>query len=100
MEEKLNTNQENNAESAAVESDKNLTPNKGFIPRGPDRRRNMERRDDPREEGGLSLGAWIKALFRPRVGVDRRKGSDRRRDKDQPSASAELTPEELKNLLD
>lgn len=86
---------ENRAEEQAQ---KQHNKDQRYVRRGPDRRKNPERRYDPREIGGLSLKARIKALFKPRVGVDRRKG-DRRRDRDE-ALSAELTPEELKQLLD
>ncbi len=99
LEENLNTKQKN-MDEVDVEVKETATSKSAYVSRGPDRRRNSERRDDPREAGGMSLTAWLKSLLKPRVGVDRRKGLDRRRDKDQPSPSAELTPEELKNLLD
>ncbi len=74
-----------------------------MVPRGPDRRQRNERRTDPREQSGhKSVWAWIRSIFKPRVGVDRRKGSDRRqpRQPSESSPSATLTKEELDQLLD
>lgn len=72
--------------------------------RGPDRRRKDERRTDPREQATpRSVWLWFKALFKPRAGVDRRK-AERRQETVAGSIktqhSSELTPEELKQLLD
>lgn len=72
--------------------------------RGPDRRRKNERRTDPREQAApKSVWLWFKSLFKPRAGVDRRK-AERRQETIASSTkaqhSSELTPEELKQLLD
>lgn len=46
-----------------------------------DRRVGDERRCDRRvsSNGSRSLKAWVKSLTRPRIGIDRRKQSDRRK---------------------
>ena len=71
--------------------------------RGADRRRANERRNDPRQDSvKKSLAAWIRSILKPRVGLDRRKGTDRRQVTHRPSASSlsvELSPDELRQLL-
>lgn len=75
---------------------------KGIQVRGPDRRRNNERRSDPREEKGAK-SFWLRliSIFKPRSGVDRRK-NDRRQTiaaSSKAEYSAELTAEEISHLL-
>lgn len=69
-----------------------------------DRRVSNERRTDPRGEVGgakRSLRRWIRSVTKPRVGVDRRKGGDRRSHQTQTDTNLTslLTPEELADLL-
>ena len=69
-----------------------------------DRRVSNERRTDPRSGGGetkRSLKRWLRSITKPRVGVDRRKGGDRRSYQTQNDANLTslLTPEELADLL-
>jgi len=75
-----------------------------MVVRGPDRRKKNERRIDPREASGKkSFFGWLRSIFKPRVGVDRRKGDERRKTgavRLDHEISAELTPEEIKKLLD
>ena len=71
---------------------------------GGDRRINSERRFDPRggaEGSKRSLKAWIRSLTNPRIGIDRRKGSDRRRARSGKTINIKslLTREELSDLL-
>lgn len=67
-----------------------------------DRRVNDERRCDRRvsSDGSRSLKAWVRSLTKPRMGVDRRKQGDRRRQvepvKDLRSL---LTADEIRDLL-
>lgn len=79
------------------------TEMQNYVRRGPDRRRNPERRDDPREQDKRSFKLWFKSIFKPRVGVDRRKGQDRRRSRSEfleSRHSSLLTQEELNQLLE
>ncbi len=68
-----------------------------------DRRSNHERRHDPRTEGMVTprgLFAWLRALTRRRLGVDRRKNPDQRRGNRRNAALRSLlTREELADLL-
>lgn len=75
-----------------------------MVNRAPDRRVSSERRDDVRDSTWAlrSIRAWITALIKPRLGVDRRKGRDRRANKLQSgymNPSSVLTPEEVNQLL-
>ncbi len=72
---------------------------------GRDRRRHSERRQDHRLASGgrrLPLFCRLRSLTRPRLGVDRRKGGDRRQApvdrRRQPSSI--LSPEEIAALLE
>lgn len=71
--------------------------------RGADRRKADERRSDPRIQGKLQrVSFWLRSLVKPRTGIDRRK-SERRETvaaSIKSEHSSELTPEELKQLLD
>ena len=75
-----------------------------MIVRGSDRRKKNERRTDPREAlAKKSFFGWLRSIFKPRVGVDRRKGDERRQTgavRLDSNLSAELTQEEIKRLLD
>ncbi|MBE0583217.1 MAG: hypothetical protein IH612_05575 [Desulfofustis sp.] len=70
----------------------------------PDRRVCGERRSDPRGDGigrKRSIMAWVRTLTNPRIGVDRRKGIDRRRSEPERTIRIKslLTQEELSELL-
>jgi len=76
-----------------------------MVNRGPDRRMTDERREDVRESAWRvrSIKLWVKSIFKPRIGLDRRKGDDRRnrpRNIDSRNSQSILTQEELKQLLD
>ncbi len=68
-----------------------------------DRRSSLERRYDRRNDDDhrQSIKTWVKNIFNPRLGVDRRKGVDQR--STTPSQSTEirslLTPDEISDLL-
>lgn len=69
-----------------------------------DRRIQGERRTDPRGGGSgrkRSVMAWVRMLTNPRIGVDRRKGVDRRRSDRERTIRIKslLTQEELSVLL-
>lgn len=69
-----------------------------------DRRVYYERRFDFREAhppSRRSVGAWVRSLTNARLGVDRRKGEERRSECDRRSQKLRslLTPEELADLL-
>ena len=69
-----------------------------------DRRVQGERRSDPRGGGSgrkRSVIAWVRTLTNPRIGVDRRKGVDRRRNEPERTIRIKtlLTQEELSELL-
>ncbi|WEJ62463.1 hypothetical protein [Thiomicrorhabdus lithotrophica] len=51
-----------------------------MVNRAPERRVESERRDDVRDSAWAlrSIRSWITSLIKPRLGVDRRKGRDRR----------------------
>jgi len=75
-----------------------------MVNRAPERRVASERRDDVRDSTWAlrSFRAWITALVKPRLGVDRRKGRDRRANRLESgyvNPSSVLTPEELNKLL-
>ncbi|GAB6069290.1 hypothetical protein JCM30760_03870 [Thiomicrorhabdus hydrogeniphila] len=75
-----------------------------MVNRGPDRRTANERREDVRESVWRvrSIKHWIKSIFKPRIGLDRRKGDDRRhrpRNADFYNPQSILTQEELNQLL-
>jgi len=59
--------------------DQRRDPSK-MVNRGPDRRMTDERREDVRESVFRlrSVKLWVKSIFKPRIGLDRRKGDDRR----------------------
>ncbi len=68
------------------------------------RRVAMERRRDTRGEAlehKRTLRSWVRSLTRSRLGVDRRKGRDRRTitDRRNPLSQSRLTKEELADLL-
>ncbi len=70
--------------------------------RSRDRRSLRERRLDHRQGHGRkrSLVAWIRSVFRARLGVDRRKKSEQRgRDRRYFSPRSLLTKDELRDLL-
>lgn len=71
---------------------------------GGGRRCHRERRSDrrvPGQGGRKTLWTWLRSLFRPRLGVDRRKNIDRRSnvDRRKQGVSVRLTAEELRDLL-
>ena len=75
-----------------------------MVNRAPERRVANERRDDVRDSAWAlrSFRAWITALVKPRLGVDRRKGRDRRVNRLESgyvNPSSVLTSEELNQLL-
>lgn len=75
-----------------------------MVRRGPDRRVSDERRNDNRESNmsRRSVRSWIKSLLKPRLGVDRRKGVDRRQARqrlEQLDPKSLVTADELKHLL-
>ena len=70
----------------------------------PERRAPNERRFDRRYSAlapKRSLKSWVRSLSKARLGVDRRKGSERRFSDDRRSQVLQslLTPEELADLL-
>jgi len=69
-----------------------------MVNRAPDRRVASERRDDVRDSAWAlrSFRAWITALVKPRLGVDRRAN---RFESGYVNPSSVLTPEELNQLL-
>ncbi|NNK96825.1 MAG: hypothetical protein HKP41_20935 [Desulfobacterales bacterium] len=87
-----------------IESDTDY-PKKGRCRRvRGDRRVSIERRTDPRSQASgakRSLKRWIRSVTKPRIGVDRRKGGDRRsfRTQNDANLTSLLTPEELADLL-
>ena len=69
-----------------------------------DRRSRLERREDRRiaaSRRGRSLKNWFRSLTKTRLGVDRRKGGDRRtiKDRRRQDLAYVLTPEEISLLL-
>lgn len=75
-----------------------------MVNRGPDRRVADERREEIRDSVWRlrKIRLWIKSIFKPRLGVDRRKGNDRRFDfiqKDFQNPQSILTDVELRLLL-
>lgn len=75
-----------------------------MVNRGPDRRVADERREEIRDSAWKlrKFRLWLKSIIKPRLGVDRRKGGDRRRnftEKDFQNPQSILTEEELRLLL-
>jgi len=75
-----------------------------MVNRAPERRVESERRDDVRDSAWAlrSIRSWITSLIKPRLGVDRRKGQDRRANRlesGRVNSSSVITPEELNQLL-
>ena len=74
-----------------------------MVNRGADRRETTERRAEIRTSGWQLrfLALWFKSIFKPRLGVDRRKGERRasRIKAEHRSAHSVLTAEELHHLL-
>ena len=78
--------------------------NSEMVNRAPERRVESERRDDVRDSAWAlrSIRSWITSLIKPRLGVDRRKGQDRRANRlesGRVNSSSVITPEELNQLL-
>ncbi|MBN2866736.1 MAG: hypothetical protein JXK16_12075 [Thiotrichales bacterium] len=74
-----------------------------MVNRGGERRGSDERRTDNRSSGWQvrSIKVWFKSIFKPRLGLDRRK-SDRRAslgNGEYRSPRSLLTPEEIHHLL-
>ncbi len=80
-----------------------MVPGVFFERRVSDRRVCDERRCDRRvsSNGSRSLKAWVKSLTRPRIGVDRRKQGDRRKQQIRPARDLRslLTADEINELL-
>lgn len=91
--EQMNIAQEETSEELGIQ----------YRARSNDRRVKKERRRDTRTMTDQKYGfkAWVKSLTSPRLGVDRRKGSDQRRLFSPASHSMKslLTQEEIADLL-
>lgn len=91
------TDKKDDTENVFVERRKGGDRRKG------DRRVSAERRQDSRNGDGSqkkNIRTWLKQLTNARLGVDRRKGDRRKQaDRRQPKNNAQLTKDEISDLL-